>query len=188
MDTSTALVHHVNRIFADLAGRDGDVPDGDLQRSLATLMDGLQRAVPSFCGLAITVVIDQQPVTLTAVRPGLNTSDITTSLRVSLSFMPSLDAGSQIIYYAAARGSLTDLASDLTLAGGDVGLRLDEDILPAPVAGLTGVPELSIINQAIGMLIAQGHNPESAREELIGRAQQVGIGLHEAAVDATTRR
>ena len=94
------------------------------------LTASVRRAVPSFRGLALTVVIDEQPVSVTSAERG-NVSDIATSLRLSLAWVTLLGPDSQITFYASAPGTFVDLAADLAHALGSESLYLDGDI---PVA------------------------------------------------------
>jgi hypothetical protein len=89
------------------------------------------------------LIIDSQPVSLTSAEPG-NTTDIATSLRLSLAWIPSLGADNRITFYAATPGTFVDLAADLTFARD---IRLDEDIPPVLASDLTGVGRLSAINR-----------------------------------------
>ena len=45
-------------------------------------------------------------------------------------------------------------------------------------SGLTGLDELSTINQAIGFLMDQGHPPEQAHATLSGGAASAGVEPH----------
>jgi hypothetical protein len=115
----------------------------DLDNSLTALTEAVKSAAPSYSGLALTLIIDSQPVSLTSAEPG-NTTDIATSLRLSLAWIPSLGADNRITFYAATPGTFVDLAADLTFARD---IRLDEDIPPVLASDLTGVGRLSAINR-----------------------------------------
>ena len=130
------------------------------------------------------MVIDKQPVSVTSAEPG-NTSDIATSLRLSLAWVPSLSADSQITFYASAPGTFVDLAADLAFALGSDSLRLDEDIPSALVSDLTGVGRLSTINEAVGVLIGHGHTPDSAQRELRHTADATPCSIQKAAEAVT---
>jgi hypothetical protein len=116
----------------------------DLQASLAALIASVKRAVPSYCGLALTLVIDEQPVNMTSAEAG-DISDIATSLCLSLAWVALLRTDSQITFYASVPGTFVDLAGDLAHTLGSESLRLDEDIPAALVSDLTGVHRLSTI-------------------------------------------
>jgi hypothetical protein len=80
VDTPTLLNDDTPNLFSDLG-----VPDGvaeqlvELQNSLTALTEAVKSAAPSYRGLALTLIIDNQPVSVTSAEPG-NTSDIATSL------------------------------------------------------------------------------------------------------------
>ena len=101
------------------------------------LTASIKRAVPSYRGLALTLVIDDQPVSVISAERG-DTSDIATSLCLSLAWVPLLRTDSRITFYASVPGTFVDLAADLAFALGMEGLRLDEDIPLALVSDLTG--------------------------------------------------
>jgi hypothetical protein len=175
------LTDDIGDLLSDLA-----VPDAvtgeqvELQDSLTALTTSLRHAVPSYRGLALTLVIDEQPVSVTSAERG-DTSDIATSLRFSLAWVPLLGRDSQITFYASVPGSFVDLAADLAVALGSKGLRLDEDIPLALVSDLTGVVRLSTINEAVGVLIDHGHTPDSAQRELRHIADTTRISIQRAA-------
>ena len=87
-----------------------------------------------------------------------------TSLCLSLSWLPRLNPGSRITFYAVTPGAFVDLAADLTFALGGVALQIDDDITNAPIAGLTSVETLTGINHAAGILV-----PRSLRGNRAGR-------------------
>ena len=184
MDTSTLLIDDIHNLFSDLA-----VPDGvaeqpvELEKSLTALTEAAKSAAPSYRGLALTLFIDEQPVSVTSAEPG-DTSDIATSLRLSLAWVPSLSAGSRITFYASTPGAFVDLAADLAFAL-DSDIRLDEDIPPALLSGLTGVGELSAINVAVGVLINHGHAPEGALRQLRLIADATPCSIRKAAETVT---
>jgi hypothetical protein len=181
VDTPRLLTDDIRDLFSDLA-----VPDPatgqpvNLQASLAALTASVKHAVPSYRGLALILVVDEQPVSMTSAERG-DTSDIATSLCVSLAWVPLLRTDSQITFYASVPGTFVDLAADLALALGSGGLRLDEDIPSVLVSDLTGVRRLSTINEAVGVLIGHGHTPDGAQRELRHMADTTRISIHRAA-------
>jgi hypothetical protein len=184
VDTSTLLIDDIHNLFSDLAAPDGvaDRPV-ELEKSLTALTEAAKSAAPSYRGLALRLFIDKQPVSVTSAEPG-DTSDIATSLRVSLAWVPSLSAGSRITFYASTPGTFVDLAADLAFAL-DSDIRLDEDIPPALLSGLTGVGKLSAINKAVGVLISHGHAPDSAQRELRHIADATPSSIQKAAETVT---
>jgi hypothetical protein len=185
VDTPTLLIDDIRDLFSDLA-----VPDGvaeqpvELEKSLTALTQAVKSAAPSYRGLALTLIIDKQPVTVTSAEPG-NTSDIATSLRLSLAWVPSLSADSRITFYASTPGTFVDLAADLAFALHSHSIRLDEDIPSALVSDLTGAGRLSAINKAVGVLISHGHTPDSAQRELRHTADATSCGIQNAAETVT---
>jgi hypothetical protein len=181
VDTPTLLIDDIRDLFSDLA-----VPDGvaeqpvELEKSLTALTQAVKSAAPSYRGLALTLIIDKQPVTVTSAEPG-NTSDIATSLRLSLAWVPSLSADSRITFYASTPGTFVDLAADLAFALHCHSIRLDEDIPSALVSDLTGAGRLSAINKAVGVLISHGHTPDSAQRELRHTADATPCSIQKAA-------
>jgi hypothetical protein len=98
--------------------------------------------------------------------------------------LPSLSAGSRITFYASTPGTFVDLAADLAFAL-DSDIRLDEDIPPALLSGLTGVSKLSAINKAVGVLISHGHTLDSAQRELRHIADATPSSIRKAAETVT---
>jgi hypothetical protein len=72
----------------------------------------------------------------------------------------------------AIPGAFVDLATDLSWLTGDGlnrgpgGFVLDEDLTPHDPAAPSGLKALSIIEQAIGLLIGRGNTPEQALQHL----------------------
>jgi hypothetical protein len=184
VDTPTLLIDDIHNLFSDLAVPDGVAEQSvELENSLTALTEAVKSAAPSYRGLALTLVIDMQPVSVTSAEPG-NTSDIATSLRLSLAWIPSLGADSRITFYASTPGTFVDLAADLSFAL-DSDIRLDEDIPPVLVSDLTGVGKLSAINKAVGVLINHGHTPDSAQRELRHTAASTPSSIQKAAEAVT---
>jgi hypothetical protein len=81
--------------------------------------------------------------------------------------------GSAVTFYAAAPGAFADLADAARLAWGlDGQVHLDQH-LPAqhldgdrPDPPADDLHRFTVVNQAVGVLIAQGHPPDQAREHL----------------------
>jgi hypothetical protein len=181
VETPRLLTDDIRDLFSDLA-----VPDSvtgepvDLDASLAALTTSVKRAVPSYRGLGLIVVIDEQPIMVTSAERG-NASDIATSLSLSLAWVPLLGPDSQITFYASVVGTFVDLAADLAHALGSQSLRLDGDIPSALVSDLNAVRRLSTINEAVGVRIGHGHTPDDAQRELRQMTDTAGISIHRAA-------
>jgi hypothetical protein len=181
VDDSTALNEGLIGLAAYVAGPPSDESEDELRRSMSTLVVSVKRVAPSYSGLAITVVIDDQPVTLTSLEPFCDVSAIVTSMRLSLGWLTSLSSASQITFYAATPGTFVDLAADLSFVVGAVCLRLDQDLPARFGPDLNGVNELSAINRAIGILVGHGHTLDSAQRELQRMADTAAISLSQAA-------
>lgn len=185
MDTSTLLIDDIHNLFSGLA-----VPDGfteqpvELEKLLTALTEAVKSVAPSYRGLDLTLIIDKQSVSLTSAEVG-NTTDIATSLRLWLAWIPSLGTGSRITFYASTPGTFVDLAADLAFVLGSESLRLDEDIPSVLVSDLTGVGTLSAINRAVGVLISHGHTTDSAQRELRHTADVTRISIQNAAEAVT---
>jgi hypothetical protein len=181
VDDSTALTEAIVDLLASVDST-GARPAIDLRAAVATLARNVKRTAPSYQGLAITVVVDGQRVTVTAMEPSSVQSEITTSLHLTLGGFPLLDPSTEITFFAATPGAFVDLGADLTFAlGAAAGPRLDRD-LPTPVwTGVTGISEMSDINVAIGILIGHDHTPETARRELHRIAMAAAITTSQAA-------
>jgi hypothetical protein len=181
VDSPRLLTDDIRDLFSDLAVPDpGTGQPVDLEDSLAALTASVRHAVPSYRGLGLILIIDEQPVTVTSAERG-NASDIATSLCLSLAWVPLLGPDSQITFYASVPGTFVDLAGDLAHALGSESLHLDGDIPSALASDLTGVRRLSTINEAVGVLIGHGHTPDRAQHELRHMADTARISIHRAA-------
>lgn len=149
------------------------------------LVDDLTTAIPSFLGLTVTWPTLAGPVTLTTMdRAGVDAAG--TSLLLPLDLLSDTATnGSSVTFFAKNPGAFVDLASDTQFAyrlDGDIALdqHLRADKPDNQPAG-PSLDELSQINQAIGVLIDQGHHPDQAGPELQHRAGDASHTLHQAA-------
>jgi hypothetical protein len=198
VDIPTALFNQLAQ-FANSVGLDAEI----LHLPLTNLVADLRAVIPSYRGLQVTILFSDQPVTLTELIPQQTDGAVTTSLRVPLSLLgPGHDEGSRIIFYASTPGAFVDLAADLGYVlkaavrtdhlDGDgaasdaapygelpISLVLDGDLSPDLAdSGLTGLPELSSINRALGILIDRGHNAGDAYDILRLEATAAGVATH----------
>jgi hypothetical protein len=192
----TALFNQLAQ-FANSVGLDAEI----LHLPLTNLVADLRAVIPSYRGLQVTILFSDQPVTLTELIPQQTDGAVTTSLQVPLSLLgPGHDEGSRIIFYASTPGAFVDLAADLGYvlkaavrtdhldgAASDaapyaelpISLVLDGDLSPDLAdSGLTGLPELSSINRALGILIDRGHNAGDAYDILRLEATAAGVATH----------
>ena len=162
-----------------------DDPGTDLETILEVLVDDLSAAVSSFLGLTMTLQLDGCPLTLTTIYADLA---LTAGASLTLPVGRSTDEGPgcTVVFYARPPGAFVDLAADLHRVH-----DLDGDVYPdghLPSAGdqtrrsgITGLAELSVVNQAIGVLITRGHTPAGAIAELGSRAAGTPRGVPEVA-------
>lgn len=164
MDISTSLAADL-KTLSDALER----PGTDLTDSVRKLADVLRAAVPSWLGLTMTLVLDGLPLALTVLDDGVAPHHVATSAALPLTSVHGTGPGSSIVFYAGTSGAFVDFAADLSFT---LGLELDDVALdqhlapPRATSGLTGLADTARLNQAIGILIDQGHTPEEARAEL----------------------
>ncbi len=146
---------------------------------------------------------------------GVGAAGVVSSLRLPLELLNGgFEAGSRVVFYAATRGALVDLAADLTYAVGATGtnatmvryqqasgpadsdgdrtdpgdgrwpgISLDTDLPPSTRSfGLSGLDELSTINQAVGVMIDHGHHPDEVHATLRRHAAAASAAPHAFAV------
>jgi hypothetical protein len=207
VDFPAALFAHLQELMASI-GQD----DHDLDDTLTALSTALRSTAASYRGFQLTLVEKQWPITLTAFIGGPDVP-VGTSLRLPLALVSrKVDPESQVVFFAGTPGAFTDLAADLCHAlgrsvdqessgandrdarGTRVGgqrraIGLDVDLPPLyHVSGLTGVAELTVLNRAIGMLVAQGHDIEQARRVLRRSAASARVEPHVYATRMLRRR
>ena len=203
MDLPAALLAHLQDLTASI-GQD----DQDLDDTLAVLTAALHSTATTYCGFQLTIVENRWPVTLTAFADGHDADGqdvlVGTSLRLPLALVsPTADTESRVVFFAVTPGAFTDLAADLSYALGGVpvdsalpavdgvdqrgtrvdgqrrAIELDVDLPPrSRVSGLTGLAELTVLNRAIGILVAQGHDVEQAHHVLRRKATAAGVEQH----------
>ena len=208
MDLPIGLLAHLQDLTASI-GQD----DQDLDGTLAVLTAALRSTATTYCGLQLTLIENQWPVTLTAFTCGHDVP-VGTSLRLPLALVsPVVDPASRVIFFAIIAGAFTDLAADLSYTLGGIpvdqasraadgvnqrrmrgndqrrAIELDADLPPlARVSELTGLAELTVLNRAIGMLVDQGHDIEQARQLLRRDAAAAGVEPHVYAARSLRRR
>ena len=176
MDAPQPFTDHLDALSDALDGS-GD----DLRAILDVLIDDLKAAVPSFVGLSVTVDVDGHPLTVQA----MTSPSAGASMLLPLQPLTGLSVGSHLIFYARHPGAFAELAADTRAVYGLDGDVVLDAHLPAPERsqpdGTDTLRQRSEIDQAIGVLIDQGHPPEHARTELYTRAAAAGCGVHDAA-------
>jgi hypothetical protein len=195
VDLPDALLAHLHDLTVSI-GED----DQGLDDALLALTTALRSTAASYCGFQLTIVEHEWPVTLTAFTGG-HEVQLATSLRLPLGLVsPTVDGESRVVFYAGMPGAFTDLAADLSHALGGIPvdqrssaadragsvesrvdghrrmIELDADLSPlSRVSGLTGLPELTVLNRAVGMLVDQGHDIEQAHQLLRRDAAAAGV-------------
>lgn len=156
-------------------------------------MADARAAVDSYLGVTVSIDGGELPFTLVAMEgtPEVTDGVVSSSVRIPL---PAGHAGrgapsATVILYASQPGAFVDLAADLTwLTGVDaddfcLDQHLNQHVRPADQGAPTAVHLASMVNQAVGVLIGQGHPPELAVRELDQRAAVAGTDRYLAAVD-----
>jgi len=128
----------------------------DLTDLVASLHEAFLVAVPSGLGLAMTIAVSPDEVTVSTLDGSSDRA--ATSLRIPLGAWTDLGPGSGVVFYAASGGALVVLAADL---GRLLDLRdelvLDGHLRPGDRHRLTsGLDEVSVVQQAVGLLIDRG--------------------------------
>lgn len=181
MDVSGALA-------ADLAilSEALDSADVDITQTLRNLARAAGEAVASFVGLSIQIEIDGRVVRLSAFEDSAGQADVRTSLKTPLPLggrSAQAHAGSpgiSLLLFASSPGAFIDLAADLSWLGvgtalsgemesGGEGIELDAHVSLASSQGvspLIDLADLSVVNQAIGVLIGSGVDPDEAKRTL----------------------
>jgi hypothetical protein len=153
---------------------------GDLTAILSVLMDDLAAAVPAFLGVELRLIAEPPVVVSTLSRA--DTGRVKASVQLPLDLMGLAPAGSALVCYAAAPGAFTDLAlATRKQYHLDGQVRLDSQFVPLVSADVLGVADRVTTEQAIGVLIEQGHTPDEARAALQRRATRDGVALVDAA-------
>jgi hypothetical protein len=177
-------------VAADLAALTEalDEPGADLATTLRRLAADAKLAVGSLVGLTVRITVGGQQTQLSTLDGAAVSGAAPASLLIPLQPVlvggAATAAGIDLVLYAATPGAFTDLAADLAWLSGQA---LSEYALNQHLLGLDattptdGLATLSLSNQAIGVLIACGHTPEQAEQELLARAARGGVDRRVAA-------
>lgn len=165
----------------------GVEPDCDLADMLAVLAADVRAAVRSYVGLTLSVAAADPSSRLRLVDTVADPAAVRTSLMMPVPSagrgLPGRD-GATLVLYAGAAGAFVDLAADLSWL---TGLALDTFELDRHLAAFaepgTGATmrSLSVIDQAIGVLIGRGHTREQAVADLDVRAAATAGTRYDAA-------
>ena len=157
-----------------------DMDDPDLTGVLCMVEHAAELAVPSLLGWKLTFTSQGQLLTLTSMHPLVHTGNVRASLHVPLSSVLRLPADGRVTLYAAQPGAFTMLAADLAAAlqlHTDQ-LCLDQNLQPDLTSGLTGLRELSAMNQAIGAQIQRGHTPARTQTHVDQQPAVTDLNAH----------
>jgi hypothetical protein len=172
-----------------------DEPGTDLQAIVDVLIEDLTSTIPSFLGLTVVMNADGLPIALSSLD-----DDLMTAAGSSMSVpVDPIDGwpGATLVFYAYNPGAFVDLATDARRALGlDGEVVLDEHLVGSgavadPRLALGGVEDATMVNRAIGVLIARGHPPERARAVLDALAAAHNLAPVAAALrvlESTQRR
>ncbi len=164
-----------------------DDPIVDLEAILSVLTDDLVSAIPDYLGLIITLHIDGNPVIISTLD-GARSGEARASLLLSLLPVGPTAASGSVAFFSGAAGAFIGLADDarwiFNLKGAPVLDRhLTTGLNGSASAGIQGLLAHTNINQAIGVLIEEGHTPDGARDELTRRSRSSGRSLPETAME-----
>ncbi|MGI8665310.1 MAG: hypothetical protein ACR2N4_04680 [Jatrophihabitans sp.] len=172
----------------DLLTKALDLPGTDVAETVMRLAADARTAVASYLGLSVAVTANRSQFDLTVLDGRTGPDDIHTSLLIPLATAAGVGrtgpSSVALILYAATPGAFIDLAADLSWITGRAltEFRLDEDLtLPSDHTGPSPMLAMSTINQALGVLIGRGSNPEQAERDLYARAASAGIEPYGAA-------
>lgn len=157
---------------------------GDLEATVRALAHHVKTAITSYLGMTVAVIADGYRISFTVREDSGPVPAVAASIRIPFDGGAGPDAGSSLVLYAAAPDAFVDLAADLSYAWGlRPGMIAIDSHLVAPPAGsdMSGLSAHRSINQAIGILVDEGHTVASAREELNRLADRRGGDLQDAA-------
>ncbi len=177
VENSPALIEGLSLLSDAL-----DDPISDLQAVLSVLTDDLTAAIPSYLGLTVTLHVRDDSVIVSTLDTG--DAEVRASLLLPLLPLGASACTGSVAFYSGSGGAFIELADDarwiFNLAGLPV---LDAHLLPAGVdaVGIRGLTALSDLNQAVGVLVEDGHTPHDAHTELRRRAHHHGQTIPDAA-------
>jgi hypothetical protein len=160
-----------------------DDSEDSIARSVLRLAAEISAAVQSYLGLTVTIMPSASQISFTMLQDGGQPAGVRSSVRIAL---PSADPGEgdvgpaiALTFYAATPGAFVDLAADLAWLnrGNPTQITLDQHLTVAAGVPTATPSAVSLINQAIGMLIGRGHSPEQARQRL-SRPSASGVVDH----------
>ncbi|WP_338178623.1 hypothetical protein [Jatrophihabitans sp.] len=169
-----------------------DNPNIDIAATLRGVSSAAEMAVSSYVGLSVQIEMDAGVVTLEAFEDATTYPVVHSSLRASLQLgsdgQPSKASPMvSIVLYASNAGAFVDLAADLSWLTAGLGATdtahfsssdIEVDGHLEPLRGharRVSISDLTVVNQAIGVLIGEGETPEQAERELYLAAARDGV-------------
>jgi hypothetical protein len=177
VEMTASLVAYLSTLTETL-----DDPDADIEDSLRRLATEIKVAVQSFLGLTVMTTDGlSRQISLTMLEPATRYGDVLTSLHLAAPAQMCdgvLVSLVELTLYAHNPGAFVDLAADLGWLTGRNATEFLLDQHPAPADTpnmLSGLDAASLIDRAMGVLIAGGYTPESASCELDARAAHLHV-------------
>lgn len=176
MDLTAALAADLATLTATL-----DDPGLDIADTLRQLAADTKLAVRSYLGLTVLITVSGRQFSLTVLESGTEPGDVVTSLALPMPPAAPDDSTTSfavLTLYAGHPGAFVDLAADLAWLTGRAPAEfvLDQHRTPPGAPDLpSGLAAASLIDQAIGVLIAYGYTPEGAHREIDTRAERLGV-------------
>ncbi|MDJ0359647.1 hypothetical protein [Rhodococcus sp. H29-C3] len=172
------------RLIADLflltEALDSDTVD--LAHLALRLVSDIDDAVSSVVSVSLIITIDGGQFEVAASTEDGNACGAASSLRITLPGLPKTSAVAQLVILSGTAGAFVNLAADVTYSLGLAGaaIVLDDRIRHTDKSELTAtvvqrtLSAVSVINQAVGVLIESGRTPCEGRAELHRLALQSG--------------
>ncbi|MBM9467095.1 hypothetical protein [Nakamurella leprariae] len=160
-----------------------DRPGTDLSAILAVLLDDLRVGIPSFVAVRVTVLTATQPIVLTAA---VSDTPVVVTVQIQLQLPPGPPGctGAVLELSAGAIGALDAWAADVRRITGDEDGAVVRQLPPVRACigtDLAGLDAVGEIDQALGVLIDRGLDPDAARADLDRRSAEAGGDRHRAA-------
>jgi hypothetical protein len=177
VENSSALIDGLTLLSDAL-----DDPITDLQAVLGVLTDDLAAAIPSYLGLTVTLHVLDDSVIVSTLDAGH--LEVRASLLLPLLPLGGSAATGSVAFYSGTGGAFIDLADDARWIFNLDGPPVVDAHLPAAGSdpgGVRGLTALSDLNQAVGVLVEDGHAPRDAHTELRRRAHHAGQSVPDAA-------
>ncbi|MEO8749724.1 MAG: ANTAR domain-containing protein [Allobranchiibius sp.] len=159
------------------AAHDPGLDDLDLERLLHEFAHDIKLAVRSYLGMSLSIATAAGAFCLTAMDELTDGANVATSLHLPLQASASATVPSTVTFYASQAGALVDLAADLTwiLSLAPDVLILDGHLTIPDEDSASSLGAISLVNQAIGVLIDRGCSPEDAFGELQQLSRRAGL-------------